>query len=125
MADRDPLQFFLDKSNPNAWKAVIRLSRAVGDDARAAGLSEQLIELVNLRVSQMNGCAYCLDLHTRYAVDAGISAQRLGALAAWWEAENLYTEQERAALHLDQEITSGDDIHDIPATQLLDSVALT
>src|SRR5699024_12743177 len=51
--------------NPNAWKAVIRLSRAVGDDARAAGLSEQLIELVNLRVSQMNGCAYCLDLHTR------------------------------------------------------------
>lgn len=119
MADRDPLQFFLDKSNPNAWKAVIRLSRAVGDDARAAGLSEQLIELVNLRVSQMNGCAYCLDLHTRYAVDAGISAQRLGSLAAWWEAENLYTAQERAALLLAQEVTNVDDIESVQAAQLI------
>jgi len=119
VADRDPLQFFLDKSNPDPWKAVIRLSRAVSDDARKAGLSDQLIELVNLRVSQINGCAYCLDLHTRYAVEAGISAQRLGALAAWWEAKNLYTEQERAALHLAQEVTNVDDIDAVQAAQLI------
>lgn len=119
MADHGALQFFLDKSNPNAWKAVLRLSRAVGDDARAAGLSDQLIELVNLRVSQMNGCAYCLDLHTRYAVDAGVSAQRLGALAAWWEADNLYTPQERAALLLAQEVTNIDEIESVQAAQLI------
>lgn len=125
MADRDPLQFYLDKSNPNAWKAVGRLSKAVGDDARSAGLSEQLIELVNLRVSQMNGCAYCLDLHTRYAVNAGVSAQRLGALAAWWEASDLYTDQERAALLLAQETTNIADIESVQAAQLIAAGQLT
>lgn len=125
MAERDALQFFLDKSNPSAWKAVLRLSRAVGDDARAAGLSDQLIELVNLRVSQMNACAYCLDLHTRYAIDAGVSDQRRGALAAWWEAEQLYTAQERAALLLAQQVTNIGDIESVQAAQLLAFSALT
>lgn len=125
MADRDPLQFYLDKSNPDAWKAVVRLSQAVAEDARAAGLSDQLIELVNLRVSQMNGCGYCLDLHTRYAVNAGVSAQRLGALAAWWEASELYTAQERAALLLAQETTNIDDIEAVQAAQLIGAGLLT
>lgn len=125
MVDRNPLEFYLDKSNPNAWKAVVRLSQAVSEDARAAGLSEQLIELVNLRVSQINGCAYCLDLHTRYAVKAGVSAQRLGALAAWWEASELYTDQERAALHLAQEVTNIDDIDAVQAAQLIVAGQLT
>lgn len=125
MVDRNPLEFYLDKSNPNAWKAVVRLSQAVSEDAQAAGLSEQLIELVNLRVSQINGCAYCLDLHTRYAVKAGVSAQRLGALAAWWEASELYTEQERAALHLAQEVTRIDDIDAVQAAQLIVAGQLT
>ena len=124
MASRDPLQFYLDKASPDAWKAVTRLSKTVGDDARAAGLSEQLIELVNLRVSQINGCAFCLDLHTRLAVKAGLSAQRLGALPAWWEAENLYTHQERAALQLAEEVTRISDIDSVKAAQLLASTAL-
>lgn len=119
MASRDPLQFYLDKSNPDAWKAVGQFVKAVGDDARSAGLSEQLIELVNLRVSQMNGCAFCLDLHTRYAVKAGVSSQRLGALAAWWEAEHIYTSQERAALLLAQEVTNIADIESVQAAQLI------
>ncbi len=124
MASRDPLQFYLDKSNPDAWKAVTRLSQAVGEDARAAGLTEQLIELVNLRVSQLNGCAFCLDLHTRLAVKAGLSAQRLGARSAWWEAESLYTRQERAALQLAEAITRVRDIDNVNAAQLLASNAL-
>lgn len=125
MASRDPLQFYLDKSNPDAWKSVTRLVKTVGEDARAAGLSEELIELVNLRVSQLNGCAFCLDLHTRYAVKAGVSAQRLGALAAWWEAEDIYTATERAALQLAEQVTKISDIDALQAAQLISAAVLT
>ncbi len=125
MAEHDPLQFYLDKSNPVAWKVVGQLSKAVGDDARAAGLSEELIELVNLRVSQLNGCAFCLDLHTRYAVKAGVSDQRRGTLSAWWEAEQLYTAQERAALLLAERVTTIEDIESVQAAQLISSGELT
>ncbi|GAA4113411.1 carboxymuconolactone decarboxylase family protein [Enteractinococcus coprophilus] len=125
MASRDPLQFYLDKSNPDAWKAVTRLVKIVGEDARAAGLSEQLIELVNLRVSQLNGCAFCLALHTRSALKVGISSQRLGALPAWWEAGNLYTETERAALQLAEQVTQISDIDSVQAAQLVSSAHLT
>lgn len=125
MAQRDALQFFLDKSNPAAWEAVLDLTRRVGDDARAAGLSDELVELVNLRVSQINGCAYCLDLHTRYAVNMEMSPQRLGTLAAWWEAKNLYTAQERAALLLAEEVTRIGDIESVQAAQLLAFSELT
>lgn len=124
MASRDPLQFYLDKSNPETWKVVTQLSKSVGEQAQAAGLSKQLIELVNLRVSQLNGCAFCLDLHTRSAVKAGLSAQRLGALSAWWEAENLYTPQERAALQLAEAVTRIHDIDNVIAAQLLASNVL-
>lgn len=125
MSTRDPLQFYLDKSNPDAWKAVTRLSQVVGEDARQAGLSDELIELVNLRVSQLNGCAFCLDLHTRFAVKAGVSAQRLGALAAWWEADQLYTDQEQSALQLAEQVTKISDIDSVQAAQLLATEALT
>ena len=125
MASRDPLQFYLDKSNPEAWKAVRAFVKVVVEDARAAGLSDQLIELVNLRVSQINGCAYCLALHTRYAVKAGVSSQRLGAIAAWWEAENLYTKTERAALQLAEQVTQIRDIDSVQAAQLISSTNLT
>src|SRR5699024_12530024 len=117
MAEHDPLQFYLDKSNPEAWKAVGQLSKVVGDDARAAGLSEELIELVNLRVSQLNGCAFCLDLHTRFAVKAVVSDQRRGTLYAWWEAEQLYTAQERAALLLTEIVTNSEYFDSIIASQ--------
>lgn len=124
MSSRNPLQFYLDKSNPDVWSAVVEFSKAVGNDARAAGLSEQLIELVNLRVSQLNGCAFCLDLHTRFAVKAGLSAQRLGTLSAWWEAHELYTEQERAALQLAEQVTNIQDIDGLHAAQLLATESL-
>ncbi|WP_313818456.1 carboxymuconolactone decarboxylase family protein [Citricoccus sp.] len=76
------------------------LSVAAKNAARKAGLDDQLVELVNLRISQINGCAYCLEVHTRYGIDAGLDSQRLGVLAAWREAEALYSETERAALDL-------------------------
>lgn len=69
----DPLSFYLDKSDPAAWKAVGGLSLAATKAAETAGLDAQLVELVNLRVSQINGCAYCLHVHTRKAVEAGLT----------------------------------------------------
>ncbi|MGM7669605.1 carboxymuconolactone decarboxylase family protein [Microbacterium sp. A93] len=100
-----PLNFFLDKSDPAAWKAVGGLSVAAKNAAAAAGLDDQLVELVNLRISQLNGCAYCLEVHTVKGIDAGLDAQRLGLLAAWREAEALYSETERATLDLAETVT--------------------
>ncbi|GAA1352027.1 carboxymuconolactone decarboxylase family protein [Falsarthrobacter nasiphocae] len=99
------LSYYLDKSNPAAWKAIGALSKAAGDDARAAGLSPELVELVCLRVSQINGCAYCLHVHTKKAIAAGVSDQRRALLAAWEESD-LYSDVEKAALRLAEAVTT-------------------
>ena len=95
---------FLDKAQPASYKAASALSQQVGDAAETAGISRALVELVNLRVSQINGCAYCLDLHHKRAIDAGESERRIAVLPAWQEAD-LFTAQERAALELAESIT--------------------
>jgi AhpD family alkylhydroperoxidase len=98
----DPL--YLDKAAPDIYAHLVAASKAVGANALAAGLDRRLIELVNLRVSQLNGCSFCLDLHTQRALNAGETTQRLGVLVAWQEA-GLYSEVERAALELAEAIT--------------------
>lgn len=95
---------FLDKAQPATYQAAVGLSGAVGEAAEAAGVGRILVELVNMRVSQINGCAYCLDLHHRQALEAGESERRLNVLEAWAET-SLFTEQERAALQLAEAIT--------------------
>ncbi len=62
------------------------------------GLEDTLIELVNLRVSQINGCAFCLDMHTRDLVKKGVSPVKLALVQVWDEAGNVFTEREKAAL---------------------------
>jgi AhpD family alkylhydroperoxidase len=89
--------FYLDKADPGSWRALNGLARKVAAAAEDAGLSRALVELLNIRVSQLNGCAYCLDLHTGYAVEAGVSAQKLAVLPAWRETE-LFDDLEQAAL---------------------------
>jgi AhpD family alkylhydroperoxidase len=69
-----------------------------------AGLEPQLVELVKVRVSQINRCAYCLDMHTKDALAAGERPQRLFALSAWHEAP-FYTDRERAALAWAEAVT--------------------
>lgn len=64
---------------------------------RKSGLGENLIELTSMRASQINGCAYCLDMHTKLAVEAGETEQRLAVLPAWREA-GIFSEMEQAAL---------------------------
>ena len=82
-----------------ALDALQRLSQAAHEAASAAGLPRATLELVNLRASQVNGCAVCLDMHARGAKKAGESDERLATLAAWREAP-YFTDAERAALAL-------------------------
>ncbi|MGW6207041.1 carboxymuconolactone decarboxylase family protein [Streptomyces sp. NPDC055089] len=95
---------FIDKQSPKAYRALVGAADAVRTVADEAGLDRRLVELINLRVSQLNGCAFCLDVHTRAALRAGETTQRLGVLAAWRDTE-LFTERERAALGLAEATT--------------------
>jgi len=79
--------------SPETVKALSALQAAVND----SGLELSLLELVKLRVSQINRCAYCIDMHTKEALAAGETPQRLFLLDAWRESP-MYTERERAAL---------------------------
>lgn len=81
------------KTSPEALKAMM----AVQGFTDKSSLDHKLIELIKVRASQINGCAYCLDMHTKDAIAIGESEQRLHVVAAWREAP-FYSEQERAAL---------------------------
>lgn len=97
--------FFLDKSDPGSWRALNGLALKVSAAAEAAGLTRAVVELLNVRVSQLNGCAYCLDLHDRLAREAGVGAQQLAVLPAWREAA-VFTAVERAALAIGEAATA-------------------
>ena len=77
---------------------------SLGAQVEASGLEHPLLELVKMRASQINGCAYCLDMHTKDARAAGETEQRLYLLDAWRET-SLYSERERAALAWTEAIT--------------------
>jgi len=90
----------LFKSAPDAIKAMMGLETYV----RASGLPTSLMELVKMRASQLNGCAFCLDMHSRDARKHGETEQRLYLLSAWRESP-LYSESERAALAWTEALT--------------------
>jgi AhpD family alkylhydroperoxidase len=94
----------LGKQHPAAYKSVLALNKEVEEAVSRAGLDPKLAELVKVRVSQLNGCAFCLRMHTRDALDKGETTDRLAVLAAWWESQ-YFTGQERAALALAEEVT--------------------
>lgn len=91
---------------PGALKAMGALEAYVGQ----SGLERPLVELVKLRASQINGCAYCIDMHTKDARAAGESEQRLYGLTAWRETP-FYTDRERAALAWTEAVTQVADGH--------------
>lgn len=97
-------RIFIDKQHRPIYQALAATAAAVRAAAEEAGLGRIVMELVNLRVSQINGCAYCLDLHTRQALDEGETPQRLAVLPAWRDTR-LFTETERAALGLAEALT--------------------
>lgn len=88
------------KVSPAAYHAMLGLENFV----RKSKLEPQLIELVKMRASQINGCAFCLDMHSKDARAAGETEQRLYALSAWHEAP-FFTDRERAALAWTEALT--------------------
>ncbi|HEY0470748.1 MAG TPA: carboxymuconolactone decarboxylase family protein, partial [Kribbella sp.] len=85
---------------PDFYQALIDL-----DAQSATGLDPRLADIVRIRASQLNGCAYCLDMHTLDARHGGDSEQRLNLIATWREARKFYSAQEQAALELTEAIT--------------------
>src|SRR3712207_2881219 len=81
-----------------ASPAGMRALGAVHGYVRQSGLPSRLVDLVFLRVSQINGCAYCIDMHSRDLLKAGLPVEHLVLVAAWREAGNIFDEQESAAL---------------------------
>ena len=99
-----------DKIAPEAFKAVLQVSAYIHNHS---GLEPSLLNLAFLRASQINGCAWCVDMHTKDARALGETEQRLYLVSAWREAP-FYTERERAALEWTEAVTlvgEGDD-HD-------------
>src|SRR5205085_6210856 len=94
------------KAAPDTIKALV----AVEDQIKASGLEQSLIELVKTRASQINGCAYCIDMHTADARKHGETEQRLYLLNAWRESP-LYTDRERAALAWTEAVTQISETH--------------
>ena len=88
-------------ASPAGMKAL----GAVYGYVRQSGLSSRLIDLVFLRVSQINGCAYCIDMHSRDLLKAGLPVEHLVLVAVWPEAGNIFEEQEKAALAWAEAVT--------------------
>lgn len=107
---------------PGVMEALQALSKATNDAAEAGGVPRSTIELVGLRASQINGCAVCLDMHTRGARKAGVTDEQLATVAAWRETP-YFTEPERAALALTEVGTRLTDRSDPIPDEVLDDAA--
>jgi len=90
----------IDKAEPGIYKAMDAADKLVA----TFGLDKKLVELVRLRVSQINGCGYCVDMHSADAVKAGETHKRVFAMSAWWETP-FFSDKERAAFKLIEEVT--------------------
>jgi AhpD family alkylhydroperoxidase len=91
----------IHRVDPKAYQAVLAMETYV----RNSALDPRLYELVKIRASQLNGCAFCLDMHNRDARKGGEDQRRLDVLSAWREAPDLYTDAERAALGFTEAVT--------------------
>ena len=89
---------------PDAYKALAHLDHAVKKELDRAGLDARLRELVRLRASQLNGCAYCVDMHTKDARAAGETEERLQTLTVWRDTP-FFSDEERAALAFTEAVT--------------------
>ncbi|KRC95772.1 MULTISPECIES: carboxymuconolactone decarboxylase family protein [unclassified Streptomyces] len=100
----------LKKTTPDVSSAMGALHGAAVSAARDAKVEPEILELVRIRASQLNGCAFCLDMHTKDARAEGETEQRIYALNAWRETP-FFSERERAALALAEAVTLVHDGH--------------
>ncbi|MER7661322.1 carboxymuconolactone decarboxylase family protein [Streptomyces sp. NPDC096193] len=90
----------LPKLAPEVYKAMVTL-----DAAARRGVDPVILELVKIRASQLNHCAFCLDMHSKDALAAGESVERIIQLGAWEESRHFYTAKEIAAIELTEAVT--------------------
>jgi AhpD family alkylhydroperoxidase len=100
----------IGKQHPAAYKALIAMSTEIEEIAAAAGLDPLLVELLKIRTSQINGCAFCLRMHTRDSLKKGENPDRIAVLPGWDET-GYFSEIDRAALRLTEAITRVSDGH--------------
>jgi AhpD family alkylhydroperoxidase len=89
------------KASPEGFKAL----GGVYVTIQKSGLPKQLVDLVYLRVSQINGCAYCIDMHSRDLLKSGIAVDKLVLVPVWRDAGDVFTARERAALAWAETVT--------------------
>ena len=94
----------LSKSEPTAYKALAAFSAEVAKVGAATGIENRLSELLQLHISQLNGCAFCVRVHVDAALKAGATTDDIAQLATWRES-GVFTERERAALELGEAFT--------------------
>lgn len=94
-------RFNIKEVAPNALKAMVGLEIY----ASQSSLSKSIKELIKIRASQINGCAYCINIHTQDAIKNGETNQRIFLLNAWRETEDIFTEEEKVVLAITEEIT--------------------
>jgi AhpD family alkylhydroperoxidase len=94
----------LRETTPHLYRRMGALEQAAHEACEKAGIEPALYELVKTRASQINGCAFCLDMHTKDARAGGETEQRLYTLSAWRET-SFFSARERAALALAEEVT--------------------
>ena len=99
-----PVRLDFEAAAPGVYKAMATLDRAATRALDDAGIEPRLRELVRIRASQLNGCAYCIDMHTKDARKLGETEQRIYALPAWRETP-FFTASERAALAFTESVT--------------------
>jgi AhpD family alkylhydroperoxidase len=99
-----PVRLDFDRLAPGFSRAMARLDQAATKELDTAGIDARLRELIRIRASQLNGCAYCIDMHTKDARAIGETEQRLYGLAAWAETP-YFTACERAALAFTEVVT--------------------
>jgi len=115
-----PTRLDVDAAVPAFSKAMSHLDTTATRELDRVGFPAGLRELVRLRASQINGCAYCVDTHSTDAASAGESAQRINAVAVWNESP-FFTERERAALRFTEVVTRVAETH-VPSEEY-DAVA--
>ena len=94
-------RFKMGKISPGAYKAIASLDQYIS----GSSVPQLTQELIRIRASQINGCAYCVNAHTQDAAKAGETQQRINLIAVWKEAKNIFTEEEQMILQMTEEMT--------------------
>jgi AhpD family alkylhydroperoxidase len=94
-------RFKMGKVYPSSYKALDSLDQLIA----SSSVDGWLRELIRIRASQINGCAYCVNMHTQEALKLGIDARKINLISVWREADNIFTEEEQLVILMTEELT--------------------